>query len=264
MTAKPIGEDSSDWLDSEEEYGARMTPPPPTPTPSVLNSLELSASNLKHARRVEAEEDRELIRLAQSGDREAFRKLVERHQRKAFSIAVSIVRDEQDAKEMVQEAFLRVHRNLHTFEGSSSFFTWLYRIITNLGIDFIRRPGRQLAELVPETVADEAYGETDFPLLSKVDGSDPNESIRRGEIGDRLRAALEALPPYHRVTILLREVEGMSYEEIAESTQVSKGTVMSRLFHARQKLQKALSDCYAEQIGVPHQGLEAKPEGDEP
>jgi RNA polymerase sigma-70 factor, ECF subfamily len=234
----------------EEEFGARMTPPPPTPIPLGLNSPEDAASNQKQARKAEAEEDRALIVQAQAGDKKAFRKLVERHQRRAFAIAMSVVRDENDARELVQEAFLRVHRNLASFEGSSSFFTWLYRIITNLGIDLIRKPGRQVAELRLEESGEEDAAELDFPLLSRIDGSDPLDVVRRGEIAGRLRTALESLPEYHRVAILLREVEGMSYEEIAESMQVSKGTVMSRLFHARQKLQKSLLDCYDEQVGA--------------
>src|SRR5215468_9695694 len=112
-----------------------------------LNSPPKPASNGKELRAKEAEEDRVLIAQAQEGDRAAFRKLVERHQRRAFSIAMSLVRDENDARELVQDAFLRVYKNIGSFQGQSSFFTWLYRIITNLSIDLIRKPGRQVAEL---------------------------------------------------------------------------------------------------------------------
>ena len=89
----------------------------------------------------------------------------------------------------------------------------------------------------------------EFPFLSRIDGADPVDVVRRGEIAVKLREALAALPEYHRGVILMREVEGLSYEEMAQAMQVSKGTIMSRLFHARQKLQKALVDCYREQIG---------------
>ena len=207
-----------------------------------------AASN-REARRREADEDRELVELARKGDRAAFRQLIERHQRRAFSIAVGLVRDENDAREIVQEAFLRVHRGLATFQGGSSFFTWLYRIITNLSIDLMRKPGRKDIEYNDFRERDEdedAAGE--FPLISRIDGSDPVNVMRRREIIERLQAALDELPPYHRGVILMREVEGMSYDEMAEAMGVSKGTIMSRLFHARQKLQRALADCYAEEI----------------
>jgi RNA polymerase sigma-70 factor (ECF subfamily) len=208
----------------------------------VLNGPAPVASNVA-ARRREAEEDRELIQRAQDGDQAAFRRLVERHQRPAFAVALGLVRDENDAREIVQEAFLRVHRGLHKFEGGSSFFTWLYRIVTNLAIDLMRKPGRRDAELDDNQAAGEAG---DFPLVSRIDGADPLDVIRRREIAQRIQAALDALPPYHRGVILMREVEGMSYEEMAQAMGVSKGTIMSRLFHARQKLQRALADCYAE------------------
>ena len=191
------------------------------------------------------------IAKAQAGDRAAFRSLVERHQRRAFAIALSLVRDENDARELVQDAFLRVHKSLGNFQGGSSFFTWLYRIITNLSIDLIRKPGRQTTDIdLARTELDESK-EADFPLLARVDGSDPADVVRRKEIAARVQTALDALPSYHRGVIVMREVQGLSYEEMAEAMGVSKGTIMSRLFHARQKLQKALADCYEEQIGAP-------------
>lgn len=228
-----------------------------------LNPPASPASNAKQARIREAEEDRVLIGMAQKGDVAAFRQLVERHQRRAFAIALSLVRDENDAREVVQEAFLRVHRGLPTFQGGSSFFTWLYRIITNLSIDLIRKPGRQLAEIDEGRFESDEIQEAEFPLLSRIDGADPVDVVRRREIGARLQAALDALPPYHRGVIVMREIEGLSYEEMATAMDVSKGTIMSRLFHARQKLQKALSDCYEEQIGrIPDPRASSNPDGD--
>ena len=207
-----------------------------------VNSSRLSASN-RESRELEAEQDRVLIESAQKGDKLAFKKLVQRHQRRAFAIALSLLRDEQDAREVVQEAFLRVYRGLDSFHGGSSFFTWLYRIVTNLSIDPMRKPTRRDAELDPNREIDEA----DIPLLSRIDGADPLDVLRRAEIRNKLEAALEALPIYHRGVIVMREVEGMSYEEMAEAMGVSKGTIMSRLFHARQKLQRSLAETYAEE-----------------
>jgi len=178
----------------------------------------------------------------------AFRQLVERHQRRAFAVALALVRDENDAREIVQDAFLRAFKSLPNFQGSSSFFTWLYRIITNLSIDLMRKPGRQTADLDENRLASEDGAETDYPLLGHHEGADPLDVVRRGEIGARLQSALDALPSYHRAVIVLREVEGLSYEEMAQAMGVSKGTIMSRLFHARQKLQRTLLDCYEEQV----------------
>ncbi len=191
----------------------------------------------------------------------AFRQLVERHQRRAFAVALSLVRDDNDAREVVQDAFLRAFKSLPSFQGSSSFFTWLYRIITNLSIDLMRKPGRQTADFDENRLASEDGAEADFPFLSRHEGADPLDVVRRGEIAVRLQSALDALPSYHRAVIVLREVEGLSYEEMAQAMGVSKGTIMSRLFHARQKLQRALVDCYEEQIGgvLPMDAKGAKP-----
>jgi RNA polymerase sigma-70 factor (ECF subfamily) len=213
-----------------------------------VNTPERATSNLE-TRRVEAEEDRALIAAAQRGDKTAFRKLVERHQRRAFAIAVGMVRDEHDARDLVQEAFLRVYRGLSRFQGDSSFFTWFYRIVTNLSIDFMRRPGRRDVEHDDGRAQLDAADEADTPFVSRIEGAEPLTAVHRRELAARLQSALDALPPYHRGVVLMREVEGMSYEEMAQAMNVSKGTIMSRLFHARQKLQRALADCYAEERG---------------
>lgn len=239
------GEEPLRTADLPADLPADLAAEPLEPAARV-NSPSPQASN-REARRREAEEDRELIKRAQRGDQAAFRSLVDRHQRRAFTIAMGLVRDENDARELVQDAFLRVYKGLNAFQGNSSFFTWLYRIITNLSIDLMRKPGRRDAELLDgqQTIDEEA----DFPLISRIDGADPLDVMRRQEIAARIRAALDDLPPYHRGVILMREVEGMSYEEMAQAMGVSKGTIMSRLFHARQKLQRALADCYAEEPG---------------
>ncbi len=215
---------------------------------SALNTSPLSASN-REARRAEAEEDRGLIEAARQGDAAAFRKLVERHQRRAYTVALNLVRDPNDAREIVQEAFLRVYRGLATFQGGSSFFTWLYRIVTNLAIDVMRKPGRGVEEFDEGHASTEAPDEADYPLLSRIDGADPVDVLHRLELSAKLTSALEALPPYHRGVILMREVDGMSYDEMAQAMGVSKGTIMSRLFHARQKLQKALAETFVDSQG---------------
>jgi RNA polymerase sigma-70 factor, ECF subfamily len=213
-------------------------------------------------RQAEAEDDRGLVEAARGGDTKAFRALVERHQRRAYAIAFSLLRDESDAAEVVQEAFLRVYRGLATFQGGSSFFTWLYRIVTNLAIDQLRRPGRQNDELDESRGPLDESDEGSFPLLSRVDGADPLDAMHRAELGGAIKAALDALPPYHRGVIIMREVEGLSYEEMAQAMGVSKGTIMSRLFHARQKLQRALASYHQEGTGVAAPADEGASEGE--
>jgi RNA polymerase sigma-70 factor (ECF subfamily) len=205
-----------------------------------MNSEPPRASN-QAVPDVEAELDRDLIERARGGDRLAFRRLVERHQRRAFTIAVALVRDEEDAREVVQEAFIRVYRGLAQFHGGSSFFTWLYRIVTNLSIDVMRRPARR--EQALEEVLDAADAEDH--VLASFDRGDPFLSLHRSELRTAIQKALDELPSYHRGVIVMREIQGMSYEEMAEAMNVSKGTIMSRLFHARRKLERALAECRA-------------------
>lgn len=207
-----------------------------------MNSGSPRASN-QAASDAEAELDQSLILRAQAGDQAAFRRLVERHQRRAFGIAVALVRDEEDANEVVQEAFIRVYRGLSQFHGGSSFFTWLYRIVTNLSIDVMRRPARR-----EQPLGDELERELDASpaLVRGFDASDPFVELHRSELRSVIEKALDELPPYHRGVIVMREIQGMSYEEMASAMNVSKGTIMSRLFHARRKLEKALEQCKSE------------------
>lgn len=210
----------------------------------AVNRLAAVASK-REQRQSDADQDRALIELAKAGDQDAFKQLVQRHQRRAQAIAMGVLRNEQEALDVVQEAFLRVYRGLDGFNGGASFFTWLYRIVHNLAIDVLRRPARRDAPL-PEG---RELEQVDSPLLARLPEADPLDLVRRGELAARLQEALDALPSYHRSVILMREVEGMSYEEMAQAMEVSKGTIMSRLFHARRKLQLALADCYREQVG---------------
>jgi RNA polymerase sigma-70 factor (ECF subfamily) len=248
--AAPDSSPADDLALGETESGS-----PPPDLLLRLNSPQLRASNRAERQR-EAELDGVLVERAQRGDKQAFRQLVERHQRRAFAIAIGLVRDENDAREIVQEAFLRVFRSLDKFQGGSSFFTWLYRIVVNLAIDLMRKPARREAELFDNpSVSEEAES---LPFVSRVEGADPLHKLERQQLAQRIAEALDALPPYHRSVILMREVEGMSYQEMAEAMQVSKGTIMSRLFHARQKLQRALVDCFRE-----HEGREPSPRGED-
>lgn len=187
--------------------------------------------------------DQVLVERARDGNRAAFQELMLRHERRAYAIALGLVKDENDAHEIVQEAFLRVHRGLSQFQGTASFFTWLYRIVTNLSIDLMRRPQRY------ETDPLENVDGLIDPLAPSASDTDPLEVLWRKEIVERMAICVAALPPYHRGVIVMRELDGMSYEEMAQHMGVSKGTIMSRLFHARQKLQRSLGMAYSELVG---------------
>ncbi len=216
-----------------------------------------SPTSKREARRTEADVDRGLIERAKLGERDAFRQLVERHQRRAHAVALALVRDDNDAREIVQEAFLRVHKGLPSFQHGSSFFTWLYRIVANLAIDIIRKPGRAVEDLEPP----ESFDDGGLPFGARPEHGDPFAVVHRRQLEERIGLALAALPPYHRGVILMRELEGMSYEEMADAMGVSKGTIMSRLYHARQKLQRALGELYEDTTG---HAPPSRARGDEP
>ena len=186
-----------------------------------------------------AETDDELVYRIQAGDRGAFAQLVERYQRRILQLALGFVRNERDAEEVVQDAFLRVHLSITGFRGTSSFYTWLYRIVVNLAIDTNRKPHKQRVawESIAESVNDSRALE-----LPRMVNSDPLEALTRMELNQRISMAMTHLAPYHRAVIVMREIDGMSYQEMAESLRISKGTVMSRLFHARRRLQRSLSN----------------------
>jgi RNA polymerase sigma-70 factor (ECF subfamily) len=179
--------------------------------------------------RDQARSDQELVGQARKGDQSAFRVLVEKYQRRAFAVVVGIVRDHDDAKDICQEGFLRAYRGLDTFEGDSQFYTWLYRILHNLAIDHLRSKRFQTVALEnAATIVDDS-----------LDG-DPERNLSRRNLAASLEEGLSALSPVQRSVLTLREVQGLSYKEIAEAVGCSIGTVMSRLFHARKRLQKAL------------------------
>ncbi len=216
---------------------------PRSPIPDV-NSAAAAPSNAADVRARERQHDQELLARAAGGDAGAFREIVDRHQRRAQAVAHGVLRNAEDAREVVQEAFLRVYRHLHEFEGQASFGTWLYRIVVNLSIDQLRKRTGQQVELDDHTNLDGAPAE----MLPFRGDSDPHDALSRKRLVDAMQSALDRLPPYHRAVIVLREVEGLSYEEMAKALDVSKGTIMSRLFHARRKMQAMLREALGDEV----------------
>jgi len=189
-----------------------------------------------------AQGDHDLVQRVQAGDSAAFRALFDKYHRRAFAVAMGVVKNEDDALDAVQEAFVKVHRSIHKFEGSSSFYTWLYRIVMNASIDHVRRTSRRKSlDFDERTLHEESEVAGDGALVPHVADANPGKTMLRRELGSAIQAALQELPEHHRAVIVLREIEGMSYEEMAVALDVPKGTVMSRLFHARKKMQTALA-----------------------
>lgn len=190
-----------------------------------------------------AVDDRALVDAARAGDRSAFRTLFERYQRRAYSLAYGVVRNPDDALDIVQDAFIKAHRYLDKFEGTSSFYTWLYRIVMNLAIDHIRKARRSKAvDFTDQNVRedDSRVGEGD--LIPRILGGNPGRALMDKEIRGRIEDALAELSDNHRAVLVMRELEGLSYEEMAQVMGCSKGTIMSRLFHARKNMQRRLLD----------------------
>ncbi len=205
-------------------------------------------------------DDLSLVSRAQAGDADAFRALVVRYQRKVYALALGVVKDPDLAWDVAQEAFVRVHQHLGEFEAKSTFSTWLFRIATHLSIDAVRRERRAQKDDVDD-VNEGDLAEGGEGILSTALGNDPRENLLRRELAGKIQEALATLPEKHRTILVLREVEGLSYEELAERLKIQKGTVMSRLFHARKKMQVLLAD-YA---GLPAGGGNGEDEeGSEP
>jgi RNA polymerase sigma-70 factor, ECF subfamily len=197
-----------------------------------------------YGRATMATDDLTLVERARHGDQRAFKLLVERYQRKVYAVALGMVKDKEEARDVAQEAFVKVHKYLDNFKGDASFYTWLYRITVNICIDVLRRRGASRAEEhveLDETV-DLDTTEAHIGALGSRLGTNPQRSVLRRELAERITQAVQALPEAHREILLLRELEGMSYEDLARTLEIPKGTVMSRLFHARVKMQKILSE----------------------
>ena len=185
----------------------------------------------------------ELVKRCQAGDTEAFDALVTRCRTRVFGMIYNMVHSEQDAWDLAQDSFLKAWKSIGRFRGQSSFYTWIYRIVMNVTIDWLRKKkikggdaefddAIQLREIDPAS-----------KTVPKTEAL-PHQLMERDEIRARIDNAIGQLSPEHRAVILMKEVDDMQYHEIAETLGCSIGTVMSRLFYARKKLQNLLRDVY--------------------
>ncbi len=188
------------------------------------------------------EEDAVLVAKAQNGSTQAFESLVVRYRNKIYAMIMNMTSNDADAWDLSQEVFVKAWRALGKFEARSQFYTWLYRIAHNVTLDWLRKrriqPGTEFDDALQ---AAPAAGATTVPRTPAA----PDVALHHQEMGKRIHSALQELRPEHRSAILLKEIEGLTYQEISDSLGCSIGTVMSRIFYARKRLQALLQDVYA-------------------
>ncbi len=190
----------------------------------------------------DAVDDITLVTRCQNGDAKAFDVLVTRYRTKVYAMVYNMVRNEQDAWDLAQDAFLKAWKSIGNFRGQSAFYTWLYRIVTNVTIDWVRK--RKISSGTEFDDSIELKEVEPAGLTAPKAEFLPHEQLDHNEIRARIDAAIDQLSPDHRTVIVLKEIEGLSYQEIAEVMECSIGTVMSRLFYARKKMQAMLRDVY--------------------
>lgn len=192
------------------------------------------------------EAERELVARAQSGSEDAFGTLMRSHYEPIFRLVNSMLRDEHSARDVCQEVWLTVWKNLGSFRGDAKFSTWVHPIATRRAIDHLRGRKRWFNRFIPfmADVADSNEGGADrTPAAPEATAaSDPRADLETSERNEGFERAIASLPPKHRAVLALREVQGFSYDEIAERLGIARGTVMSRLFHARRLLAQKIGD----------------------
>jgi len=187
-------------------------------------------------------EDKALVRAAQQGDMEAFEELVARHRDKIYARAYSMMRNEEEATDLSQEAWVKGWQRLSQFQGDSSFGTWMTRIVINLCLDQLRKQKRHRTESMEELSEESGGVERQMPAVVV----NPTAGLERAELRQRIDRALGQLSYEHRTVLVLHEFEELEYKEIAKVMECSIGTVMSRLFYARRKMAALLTDLKKE------------------
>jgi RNA polymerase sigma-70 factor (ECF subfamily) len=188
--------------------------------------------------------DEALVRAAQKGDMGAFEELIARHRDKVYARAFSMMRNEDAATDLSQEAWVKAWQRLHQFQGEASFLTWMTRIVINLCLDQLRKQKRLRAESIEQLDEDLGGVERQMPIITP----NPTERLERIELRERIDRALGQLSYEHRTVLVLHEFQELEYKEIAKKMGCSIGTIMSRLFYARRKMAVLLASLKREEL----------------
>jgi RNA polymerase sigma-70 factor (ECF subfamily) len=194
---------------------------------------------VESAESLSPESEREFLQRAQAGDEEAFGVLMRAYYEPMFRLVHSIIRDEHAARDVSQEIWLTIWRGLGKFRGEAKFSTWVHPIAVRRAIDHLRSRQRWSKRFLPFLSDDSGNGGSTPEAVAE---GDPRDDLEKRERASRFERAIESLPPKHRAVLALREIQGLSYDEIATSLDVRRGTVMSRLFHARRLLAHKLGE----------------------
>jgi RNA polymerase sigma-70 factor (ECF subfamily) len=186
----------------------------------------------------------DLVKLAQKGGLAAFEELVARHRDKIYARAYSMMRNEDEALDLSQDAWVKGWQRLAQFQGDSSFVTWMTRIVINLCLDQLRKQKRQRTESIEAMEENSGAIERQMPVVNP----NPTEGLERAELRRRIDRALAQLSNEHRTVLVLHEFEELEYKEIAKRMKCSIGTVMSRLFYARRRMASLLAGLKRENL----------------
>ena len=203
-----------------------------TTLPGRSNAHSRPASSLTH--------DAALIQAAQQGDQDAFEELVRLYDQSVLRLALNILRSEEDARDAYQEAFLKAYRNLGSFRFECSFHTWLYRIVTNICLDQLRKRGVRKEDSPVVTTEEGEHDLLQMASDSRAEANPERELLRR-EIGRRIQDALERLGPRERMVFELKHFQGLRLRVIGEMLETSEETAKNCLYRATQKLRAALA-----------------------
>lgn len=201
---------------------------------------ERPATAIPAAPPVDESGDRELVRLAQSGDANAFDELVVRYQERIYALVYHMTSNHEDAGDLAQEAFVKAWKALRNFKGDSSFYTWVYRIAVNHTLNHLKTRRARTQHLSLNDL--DFNAEHDPDLVQLISHKNPRRDINLRELGERLNAAMQKLSEEHRTVVTLHDIQGLPHDEIAKILECNPGTVRSRLFYARQQLQAWLAD----------------------
>jgi RNA polymerase sigma-70 factor (ECF subfamily) len=189
-------------------------------------------------------EETEMISRCQQGDQEALKEIFDKYHNKVYSIAYGVVRQREEALDVVQDVFIKLFRSIKNFKGRSNFYTYLYRMVMNTAIDHKRKTGKQFMSSLD---VEGSFEPSDEPEKG------PEKVLLQKELEERVKLAMDKLPAEQKAALIFRDVEGLSYQEMAEAMGCSIGTVMSRLHYGRKRMQESLKDY----VKLPGQSLGA-------